>query len=161
MRQFRIESGSGVLQQLAESQETSLVLLLLLRVRLSNEFRCNYALRNHTVLRGHKDTRSVLRYTESNAVQTLDCEYRVRLLFGLCLSSKYSKEKGQLTVPKNKLRGVRPRRILQVCLRYFRKHCKVQLQNQDKGFQQDQTNSFGKYSYCRICAFEYGDLWGY
>ena len=55
-----------------ESREILLLLLLLLRVRLSNEFRRSYGLRTRTVLRDRTETRSVLLYTESNAVQTRD-----------------------------------------------------------------------------------------
>jgi hypothetical protein len=72
MRQSRKELVLEVLQRSAEFQGTLLLLLLLLYVQLSNEFPHNYALSNHTVLRGRKETRNMLLYNESSVVRTQD-----------------------------------------------------------------------------------------
>ena len=112
MRRARRGSGLKELPQSVESEESLLLLLLLLLVRLPNKLRRNYDLRNRTVIRDRKGTRSVLLYTESNAVQIRDHRYPVHLLLCLRLSNRYSKGRGKSTVPKNKLEGVLPRRML-------------------------------------------------
>jgi hypothetical protein len=73
MHQFRSGSGSGVVQQLAESQETQLLLLLLLRVRMLTVLLRSYVVPTRRVTRDHnlKTNQNVALDTSSNAAQIL------------------------------------------------------------------------------------------
>jgi len=76
-------------------------------------------------------------------------------------STKCPKERECLTGSKSK--QARWGRLPQypMILRCSRRRSKVQVWKTNNEFGRGQTNLFGRYSYCRTLAFEYGDRCGY
>jgi len=151
---------SAVRQQSKESRETLLFLLLLVRVPQSRGFRNNFVLRTNKEYLFCNQTRSGLPNTWSSYFQIPDRQVLSLLRMRQPLSNRGSKGIKYLIVPKNKREGRdRLPRYLTI-LQCFRRRSKVQVRTVYSACRQGQTSSFGRYNYCRIFAFEYGDRSG-
>ena len=137
------------------------MLLLLVGVLPLNAFLNSYFPRTHRVIPGHNRTKRVLPSTWSNHFQIQNRQVPSILSMRQLSSSKYSKQKERLTVPKNNLTEEDHLPQYSMILRYSRTHSKIQVRTKNNEFQQGQTNSFRKYSYCGTHASSFGDRWGY
>jgi hypothetical protein len=134
-----------------------LLLLLLERGLQFREFRNNRVLHNGKAYRVHKYPRRGPPSTWSNYSQILDRRVLNLLRTRQLRSSKYSRGRGRLTVPKSKRGGRYRLPQYSMILRCFRRRSKVRVRTKFNAVRRGETNSFGKYSYCRTFAFEYGD----
>jgi len=76
-------------------------------------------------------------------------------------SNKGSKVKEWQIVPKMLLPKVLLQNFPQGLLQRYQQYLEVQVPNSNRTFRQDQHGSFGRYSYCRTLASQYGDHCGY
>jgi len=161
MRRFPKVSKSEVQSQSKALAQALLLMLLLVRVVRSNAFLNSNVPRTPRVIPGHNHTKRGLPSTWSNNFRILNCQVSSLLHMRQLPLSKYSKPRDRLVVPKEQLAECDRLPRYSISLQYSRTRSKAHVQTQNNEYQHNQTNSFGKYSYSRALASEYGEQWGY